>query len=72
MPFSSSVRAHIFVTVFAILVAVGFFLLGITTLVESFPIYWNIIDAALHGSLCMLYIFSSTMLLHAEHHFHTT
>ncbi|XP_054714878.1 uncharacterized protein LOC129224449 [Uloborus diversus] len=69
-PFSSSVRAHVFVTVFGFLVETMFFFLGVTTLVESFPLYWNIIDAALNGSLCILFIFSSAMLLHAEHHFH--
>lgn len=69
MPFSSSVRAHIFVTVFAILMGSAFLILGISTLVDSFPLYWNVYDAALHGSLCSLFIFTSAMLLHAENHF---
>ena len=43
MPLSSSVRAHIFVAVFAILVASAFLIIGITTIVESFPMYWNVI-----------------------------
>ncbi|XP_015918511.1 uncharacterized protein [Parasteatoda tepidariorum] len=67
MPFSSSIRAHIFVTVFGILLSLSFFILGVTSIIESFPVYWNIIDAALHGSLCALLLFTSAMLLHAEH-----
>lgn len=49
MPFSSSVRAHIFVSVFAILVASAFLFIGITTVVESFPLYWNVIV-----SICLM------------------
>lgn len=49
MPLSSSVRAHIFVAVFAVLVASAFLLIGITTLVESFPMYWNVIVSMLQN-----------------------
>ncbi|GFQ82293.1 MARVEL domain-containing protein [Trichonephila clavata] len=71
LPFASCVRAHIFVTVLAILITLAFFILGVTALIESFPVYWNVIDAALHGSLCALLLFSSAMLLHAEHLIHS-
>ncbi|KAF8774571.1 uncharacterized protein LOC129985175 [Argiope bruennichi] len=71
MPFASCVRAHIFVTVLAILINVAFSILNVTAVIGSFPLYWNAIDAAVHGSLCALLLFSSVMLLHAEHMIHT-
>ncbi|CAL1285680.1 unnamed protein product [Larinioides sclopetarius] len=71
MPFASCVRAHIFVTVLVILITLAFFVLAVTAVIESFPLYWNAIDAALHGSLCALLLFSSVMLLHAEHLIHS-
>ncbi|GIY11276.1 MARVEL domain-containing protein [Caerostris extrusa] len=70
MPFSSCVRAHIFVTVLAILISLAFFVLSVSAVIESLPLHWGAIDAALHGSLCALLLFSSAMLLHAEHLVH--
>ncbi|XP_076321357.1 uncharacterized protein LOC143230920 isoform X1 [Tachypleus tridentatus] len=66
LPFAERLRLHIFTCVFSILVCVGYIFIECSSIITAFPINWAFIDGSLTMIFGILYLTSSSLLLHTE------
>lgn len=66
LPWSERVRLHLFVCVLAFLLAAVLMVVDNSSIVHLLPLNWALIDTVLWGVLALLFLVSSSLVLHSK------